>query len=89
MRTDLKLTIGEIRMLAEQERRMDSGEQPYVFDKNRNRWSVRSEVMEELGLESGQQVSDPIITAIVEANLAVCQTMVALEKASTGNKADG
>ncbi len=79
-----KLTLDEIRMLAEQERIMDSGEQPFVLDTHRNRWSVSAEVMEELGLVSGQGVSHAIITAIVEAHLASIQARIALDAATTG-----
>ena len=74
------LTIKDIQMLAEQERRMDSGEQPHVLDTHRNRWSVSSDVMEELGLVSGQAVSVTIITAILEAQLASIQARIALDK---------
>ena len=81
-----KLTIDDIRMLAEQERRMDSGEQPHVLDTNRNRWCVSAEVMEELGLVSRQQVSHAIITAILEAHLASVQARIALDAATQGDR---
>ena len=76
------LTIEDIRMLAEQERKMDSGEQPHVLDKDRNRWAVSLEIMEELGLKSSQSVSGAIITAILEANIASIQARIAVDAAA-------
>lgn len=77
-----KLTLEDLRMLADQERKMDSGEQPHVIDKDRNRWAVSQEVMDELGLVSGQTVSDTIITAILEANVASIQARIAVDAAA-------
>ncbi len=72
-------TVEDIRLLAEMERTMDSGEQPHVFDKDRHRWAVSTEIMEELGLKSGQTVNGAIIMAILEANLASLQARIAVE----------
>ncbi len=79
-------TIEDIRMLAEMERKMDSGEHPHVLDKDRNRWPVSPEIMEELGLVSGQTVNGTIITAILEANIASIQARIAVDAAA---KTDG
>ena len=76
------LTIEDIRKLAEQERKMASGEQPHVLDKDRTRWAVSPEIMEELGLKSGQSVSGAIITAILEANIASIQARIAVDAAA-------
>ena len=77
-----KFTVEDIQMMAKQERDMDTGKQPYVLDKCRNRWSVMPGVMEELGLVSGQTVSDCIITAILGSSLASIQALIALDKAA-------
>ena len=77
-----KFTIEDIRMLAEMERKMDSGEQPYVLDSDRNRWAVIPEIMDELGLESGQSVNGAIITAILEAIIASIQAHIAVDAAA-------
>jgi len=76
----LKLSVEEIRMLADQERRMDSGELPFVNSPG-GRMSVSPEVMAELGLAAGQTVSWPIMQAILEATLASLQAHMALDKA--------
>ena len=72
-----KLTNKQIRMLAEGERRMDAGEVPFVIIAG-NRLAVLPVVMDELGLESGQTVSNTIVLAILEANLASIEADVAL-----------
>ena len=81
MTPTFKFTIEEIRMMAEQERAMDSGIQPYVLEMNRNRWVVCPSVMEEFGLETGQTVSDTLSLAITEAHLASLKATVALDGA--------
>lgn len=63
------LTTEEVRMLADMERKMDRGEQPYVMNRG-GRWAVPADTMEQLGLESGQTVSDFLITKILETNIA-------------------
>ena len=78
----MKLSVDDIRMLAEQERGMDSGKVAFVKDKDGRRWSVSLEVMEELGFESGQTVSDSLITAMIEAEIASIQARIALDKAA-------
>ncbi len=72
-----KLTNEQFRMLAQAERQMDRGEIPFVVC-NGQRWIVQPVVMEELGLESGQTVSDSFVLAIMEANLASLQAIAAL-----------
>ena len=76
----MTLTIEEIRMLADLERRMDSGEQPYVIIEG-HRAAVTPLVMDEFGLESGQTVSKPIFLAMLEANLANLRALQALKDA--------
>ena len=72
-----KLTTEQIRMLAQAERQMDAGEISFVVCAG-GRLIVRPVVMEELGLETGQTVSDTLVLAILEANLAALRADVAL-----------
>ncbi len=72
-------TVEDIRLLAEMERTMDSGEQPHVFDKYRNRLPASPEIMDELGLVSGQTVSGATAEAILDANLASLQARFSVE----------
>lgn len=72
-----KFNTTEIKMLAKAERQMDAGEVPFVVC-GAHRMTVRPVVMEELGLETGQTVSDTLILAILEANLAALRADVAL-----------
>jgi hypothetical protein len=78
----MNLSSEQIQQLAELERRMDVGEQPFV------RWlghrlSVFPNVMTEFGLQSGQTVSDFIAGKIMEAHLASIQAKIALRKITT------
>ena len=82
MTPTIKLSIDDIRMLAEQERNMDSGKVTFVKDKDGNRWAVSPEVMAELGFESKQTISGTLITAMLEASLASIQARIALDKAA-------
>ena len=73
----MEFSKDEIRLLAEGERKMDSGEQPHVVNEG-DRVAVMPEVMEDLGLESGQTVSNAIIIAILKAQieiLSACPTV--------------
>ncbi len=72
-----KLTNEEIRMLAQVERQMDAGEVLFVVCAG-GRLIVQPLVMEELGLETGQTVSDTLVLAIMEARLASLRADVAL-----------
>ncbi len=76
-----KLTTEQIRMLAQAERQMDAGEISFVVCAG-GRLIVRPVVMEELGLETGQTVSDTLVLAILEANLAALRADVALAGAN-------
>lgn len=62
-------TTEDIRMLAEMGRKMDRGEQQYVMNRG-GRWAVPADTMALLGLETGQTVSDFLITKILETNIA-------------------
>ena len=75
------LTNEQFRMLAKAERQMDAGEVPFVVAAG-ERLIVRPVVMEELGLETGQTVSNTLVLAILEANLAALRADVALAGAN-------
>jgi len=77
----MTLTKEEIKILAELERGMDSGEIKFVIWRGDNRVAVRNEVMEELGLKHGQGISDVIFERILKLHLAIAQTEVAIDKA--------
>ena len=66
-------TVDEIKSLAEQERRMDRGEQPYVMHHGR-RMAVIPEVMDELGLEVVQTISDAVNIAISQASIGLLES---------------
>ena len=72
-----ELTDEQIRMLAECERKMDSGEMPYVIWRGQ-RLSQRPYVMERLGLVVGQTISDPIFKRALELGIEECQKAIAL-----------
>ncbi len=76
----MKLSIDQVRDLAKCERMMDSGEYPFVNGPS-GRLMVSSEVMDELGLVTGQTISFDIMGAILEAHLASIQARIALDKA--------
>ena len=75
------LTIEEYRMLADMERRMDSGEQPYVIAYD-ERMAVEPLLMEEFGLVTGQTISSTMAIAVMEARLASLQASITLHRVS-------
>ena len=75
----MNLTTEQIGHLAQLERRMDSGEQPFVL-LNEERIAVHVDVMTELGLDQGQTISQPIFVAILQAQLAHCQAQLEMKK---------
>lgn len=70
-------SLQELRLIAQEERKMDEGTQPYVVDSSGSRWSVHSEVMTLLHLKNGQRVPPVIIRAILEGHLAICNREIA------------
>ena len=78
-------TVEEVRMLADVERRMDVGEQPYVVNTS-GRLAVSPEVMSELGLVSGQSASPTLCLAIVTASLASMEATIALGNITAGSR---
>lgn len=77
---DKKFSEVEIQALAELERDMDSGIQPFVV-LNGHRWAFMPEVLAACGCVSGQTVNDTIIRALLENSLAHLRTQIALGKA--------
>lgn len=75
----MKITNEHIRILAAGERQMDAGEVPFVVNEG-GRLMVTPQVMEELGLETGQTVSNQICIAICEANIAALNAQLETEK---------
>jgi hypothetical protein len=74
------LSPENIKALAEIEREMDSGKQPFVRDNAGRRSAFPQEVLEVCGCVSGQTASEPIVTALLLANRAHIQMQIALEK---------
>ena len=82
-----KLTDEDLKMLADRDRKMDLGELPYVLYQDRTHYTANPEVLAELGLVSGQTVSDAVIAAILAANLASLQARFAVEAAIKADEA--
>ena len=61
-------SIEEIKMLAELELKMDTGEQPYVM-LNNQRAAFSQEVMDTLGVTNKQTINDEIWKAMVEESI--------------------
>ena len=79
----LEITPEMIREIAALERRMDAGEQPFV-KLGDERMAVMQEVMEELGLESGQTVPRFLFNKILEASIGVCKSQIAMKELTKG-----
>ena len=71
-----KLTDEEIRLLAECERKMDSGEMPWV-SWHGERIAQTPYVMEHLGLKLGQTICDAIFVRALELKIEECQEGIA------------
>ena len=63
------LSLEEVRLLAELERKMDSGEIPYVVLQN-ERIAVIPSIMKHLELKSGQTISMTIYLEIMKCSLS-------------------
>lgn len=72
-------TTEEIKALAQTERDMDSGKQTFVV-MHAQRLAVSAHVMEELGLENGQNVSPFLAQEINKAAHASVQSLIQLNK---------
>ena len=75
----MRLAPEEVRMLAQQQRDMDTGKVFFVV-LNGERLAVEDDVAKELGLERGQTISRDIFGAILNARIAHVQAKIALDK---------
>ena len=71
-----ELTDEQIRMLAEVEQKMDSGEMPWVLWRGQ-RIAQTPYVMEYLGLKLGQTICDAIFVRVLELKIEECQEGIA------------
>ncbi len=71
----MKLTDQDIKALAQLERDMDKGIQPFVVNHG-SRWAFSGEIMARFGLETGQTVSEDILRAILQANIDATQVLI-------------
>ena len=71
----LLLSLEEVRRLALLERQMDEGTLAYVVYQG-ERCAMMPDVLEHLGLKSGQQVSSTIFHEIIKTNLAFLQRQI-------------
>jgi len=75
----MNFTIEQIRMLAENEQRMDEGSQPFVI-LNGRRCAFKQDVMDFLELEQGQTISEEIFMAGLRANIDFLNVAIAEQK---------
>ena len=75
----MKLSDDDVRTLAAQERDMSAGKVPHVL-LNGVRFAMMTEAMKHFELLSGQNVSNSIMVAILQFNLAYCQNKIAEQK---------
>jgi hypothetical protein len=68
-------SLEDIRGLAEMERKMDSGEQPFVIYGN-GRAAMSKDTMEKFNLKQGQTISDIIFIAIQKSRIEECQKKI-------------
>ena len=61
----MKFTDDDLRWIAEEDRDMDLGIQPFVMHRG-SRWAMTQEAMDEFGFVSGQPVSDAEIKATLK-----------------------
>ena len=77
----MNLTDEQIRMLAGLERDMDSGKQPYVVVGG-FRCAFPGDLLAELGIQSGQTVTEIMMMELQRRMIAKAQVEIALKKAS-------
>lgn len=75
----MKLTNEEVKLLAKEERMMDSGKIKFVMFGDQ-RLMVDDDIMEKIDLKPGQTISWQIFQAILEENLKKIQLKIQLEK---------
>ncbi len=72
-------TTEQIRMLAEVERKMDAGEQPFVLYGG-HRLAVNPATMAHLALAQGQTISDAIALAVAKHNVEMIEAEIAARR---------
>lgn len=75
----MDLSDEEMRSLAQQERDMTSGAQAHVVCAG-ERWAFQAELLERLGIVSGQTVDRNMITELIKRSLARCQQEIEARK---------
>ena len=75
----MELSTEQIRLLAQAERMMDSGEKKFVFFGG-HRLMMDDEVMEKLGLQPRQTINWEIFGAIQQENIQRVQLKIQLER---------
>lgn len=53
------LTVPELKMLVEIEKKMEAGDQPYIIN-NGQKWAFPVDLLRAVGLNSGEQVSNSV-----------------------------
>ena len=81
----MNLTMKEIQDLAQLERDMDSGKQAFVLDGQGNKWAFDNDVIKECNIQSGQQISDGLLSQVMQVNLAKIQAKIAIENMKGGD----
>jgi hypothetical protein len=80
----MDLTIDQVKGLAALERKMSSGEQPYVYYAG-HRVAVMPEVMKVACLDVGQQINSTLFEAIMTLSLKQVQAKIQIQNALNGN----
>jgi len=75
------ITEIEEKMLVELDKRMDSGEQPYVLNEG-GRWAFPAEALAEFNIQSGDSVSGEIINDLLQRQIDFCKEQIALGNAT-------
>lgn len=78
------MTLEQMRKLAEVERRMDSGEQPFVEIHGYGRLAVPQHILDECGIVSGQTISSPMLRFLLKRVVVDLQVKTAIYKAQKG-----
>jgi hypothetical protein len=73
------LSVREVRMLIDLDRAMDRGEQPYVTHEGW-RWAFPGELLEALGLKTGETVSRSVLYQIQVLNLRHLEEQIAAQR---------
>ena len=78
---DPKISIEDVRLLAQLHRDMDAGKIFYVMLEG-ERIAVDDQIADELGLEKGQTICRLIFQEIMKANLASIEAQIAIHGAA-------